>query len=106
MDNNTLEQLAIIVGTDLLLEELKINKKHPVDQWCYEIDPEDISEEEDAKLVTDNMKQFHYLLNNAVEKKLKYLYSEGFTRKENGYYYTLSKKEIEDSVNNIYNTIN
>ena len=106
MDNTSLEQLAIIVANDLLLEELKFNKKHPVDQWCYEIDPEDLSEEEDVKLVTDNMKQFHYLLNSAVEKKLKYLYSEGFTRKENGYYYTLSKEEIEESITSIYNTIN
>ncbi len=104
MDNNTLETLAVHVGCTMLLNELKKNKKHPVDQWCYELDANDLADEEHGELVSNNMKQFHYLLNSAVERKLNYLYSEGFTRKENGYYYTLSKKEIEDEIKRLENT--
>lgn len=95
-----LQSMAEAIGANILIREFTESSKHPVEEWCYELDINKLFEEENeyAVLVRDNESDFMQFLNNSIENKLKYLYNEGFLRKENDYYYTVSQKEIEESI--------
>ncbi len=95
-----LQGMAEAIGANILIREFTESSKHPVEEWCYELDIDKLFEEENeyAILVKENISDFMQFLNNTIEHKLKYLYTEGFLRKENDYYYTLSQKEIEESI--------
>jgi hypothetical protein len=99
-----LTEMAISIGANVLCAELIKHKKHPVDDWCYELDieklfRENIDDHEEVNLVTENPSYFVKMINNTIGQKLNYLYSEGFLRKEDDFYYVLSKEEIEAQVN-------
>ena len=108
MDINTkLTDMAINIGSRILCRELQLNKKHAVNEWCYEINLQALEKElfddnhELVEMVKDNIPHFMRLVNNTVDQKLKYLYYEGFLRKEEDYYYVLSKEELESEINSI-----
>lgn len=102
-----LTEMAINIGANVLCAELIKHKKHPVDDWCYELNMEKLFEQElyhsdtdeYVNLVKANTPKFMRLINNTIGQKLKYLYDEGYLRKEGDCYYVLSQEEVDAQIN-------
>ena len=108
MDTDTLPKLAKILAHQMLLKEFRANKKHSVSNWAYSVDFNALKGlgvyQEVADLVLENKGMFVDMLNSVIDKKLKYMYDEGFLRKEEDYYIVLTKKEVEEGVRQLEKT--
>lgn len=108
MDNKPdLKKAIDYLTSKILIDIFKNENKHPVDEWCYELDVDQLEctlkdEHGDyLELIQDDVSEFTKMLNNSFEAKLNYFYNEGFLRKENNYYYPVSDAEIQESIDKL-----
>lgn len=100
-------KIAITAADIVLLNAFADESKFPIDNWAYELTPENIKtlktieDHKIAEYALNNLDKLQILIQEAMQRKLDYLFAEGFTRKKKGHYEFYSQKEIDSQIQRI-----
>jgi hypothetical protein len=103
--NEIVKKAADIV----LMLAFEEDKQFPITDWSYQVTPENIESlkhienREISKYAIKNLDKIEEQIIEAIDRKLHYLYTEGFTYKRKGYYVLYTETEIEQAVQSILN---
>jgi hypothetical protein len=97
MKFNNLHDLAKAVSLDILITELDINKKFPINDELR-LDISKLPDDENGDMAREDPEEFMRLVNISIHHKLNYMYEEGFLAKKKGYYRAYTKAELDKQI--------
>ena len=101
---NEIVKKAADVVLMLAFEE---DNRFPIKNWSYQVTPENIESlknienREVSRYAIKNIDKIEEQIKEAMQRKLDYLYTEGFTFKKRGDYVLYTETEIEQQIKSI-----
>ena len=97
MKFNNIEELAKAVSIDIMRQTFIDKKKFPVNKEVT-LDIYKLPDSDAGDMAKEDPEEFTRLVNEWLNTKLNYLYSEGFLEKKRGYYRMYTTEEIYNQI--------